>query len=186
MLDRFFSPLHLLVLIFIPVLIVIPPLLLIYLLARWFDRRSESNVKISVLAVAIGGISDVVLSTLLAIPVIIYVMIKYDLLHAPHGAAAIASTIGSSAWLYGLQLIVGMAGSVLGGYIAARLAKHNELLNGLLSSFLCITIGVYSALSGKNSHPILWQTFLLISAPALALLGGYLSQKRKQSAIARA
>lgn len=166
-------------LLLVPLIIFSIPLLLIFLFGRWLDRRSESNVKISVLAVAIGGISDVVLSTLLAIPVIIYVLIKYDLLYAPHGAAAITATIDSSAWLYGVQLTIGMGCSVLGGYIAAWVAKHNELLNGLLSSFFCITIGIYSALSGKNSHPILWLMLLLVAAPVLALLGGYLRQKQK-------
>jgi hypothetical protein len=39
-------------------------------------------------------------------------------------------------WLYGAQLLVGLACSVLGGYVAAWLAKHDELLNRTLSAFL--------------------------------------------------
>ena len=128
----------------------------------------------------IGGITDVVSSSLLAIPVAIYVMVKYDLFHAPNGAAAIASSIHSSAWLYGLQLTIGLGCSVLGGYVAAWIAKHDELLNGLLSSFLCTAIGVYSVFSGKDSQSVFVQIFLLIATPAFAFLGGYLRQAQKR------
>jgi drug/metabolite transporter (DMT)-like permease len=85
-----------------------------------------------------------------------------------------------SAWLYGLQLTIGLACSVLGGYVAARVAKHDELLNGLLSSFLCIAIGVISIFSGKDSQSVLVQIFLLAAAPAFAFLGGYLRQTQKR------
>jgi fructose-specific phosphotransferase system IIC component len=128
----------------------------------------------------IGGFTDVVATTILAIPLAIYVMNKYDLSHASNGAAAIDSSIHSSAWLYGLQLAIGLGCSVLGGYVAARIAKHDELVNGLLSSFLCTAIGIYSVLLGKDSQSVRVQIFLLISAPGCALLGGYFRQTQKR------
>jgi hypothetical protein len=107
-------------------------------------------------------------------------MVKYDLLHVPNGAAAIASSIHSSAWLYGLQLTIGIGCSVLGGYVAACVAKHDEALNGLLSSFLCTGMGVYSLFSGKDSQSMFVQILLLVAAPAFAFLGGYLRQSQKR------
>jgi hypothetical protein len=182
MLEGLFSPLHLLLLIFIALIIFGIPLLLVFLLARWLDKRLQRRpgVRVSIVSIVIGGITDVVASTVLALPVVIYVMVKYDLLHSAKGPAAIASTIHSSAGLYGLQLGIGLACSVLGGYVAAWMAKHDELLNGLLSSFLCTVIGIYSVLSGKDSQSVLVQIFLLAAAPAFALLGGYLRQTQKR------
>jgi hypothetical protein len=178
----FFSPWHLLILVLVALIIFGMPLLALFLLARWLDKRlqSRAGARVSILGVVLGGITDVVSSSVLAMPVIIYVIVKYDLLHAPNGPAAIASSIHSSAWLYGLQLTIGLACSVLGGYVAARIAKHDEQLNGLLSSFLCISIGVYSVFSGKDSQSLLVQVFLLATAPAFGFLGGYLGQSQKR------
>src|ERR1700690_3317655 len=158
---EFLSPLHLLILLFSALIVFGIPLLLVFLLARWLDKH-RPGARVSFVGVAIGGITDVVASSLLAIPLVIYVTVKYDLLHAPGGSAAIAASIHSSAWLYGLQLAIGLGCSVLGGYIAARTAKHDELLNGLLSSFLCTAIGVYSISARKDSQSMLTQVFLLI------------------------
>jgi hypothetical protein len=180
--EGFFSPLHLLILVLVALIVFGVPLLIVFLLARWLDKRLQSRpgVRVSIVGVVIGGITDVVSSSLLGIPVVTYVMVKYDLLHAPNGPAAIASSIHSSSWLYGLQLTIGLGCSVLGGYVAAWVAKHNELLNGLLSSFLCTAIGVYSVFSGKDSQSARVRIFLLAAAPASALLGGYLRQSQKR------
>jgi hypothetical protein len=183
MFEGLFSPLHLLILLFSALIVFGVPLLLVFLLARWLDKRLQRRpgVRVSIVAVVIGGITDVFSSSLLALPVVIYVLVKYDLLHSPNGSAAIASSIHSSAWLYGLQLTIGLACSVLGGYVAAWIAKHDELLNGVLSSFLCTTIGVYSILAGKDSQSVLVQILLLTAAPVFAFLGGYLRQTQKRT-----
>jgi hypothetical protein len=68
--------------------------------------------------------------------------------------------------------------SVLGGYVSARIAKHDEILNGALSSILCIGFGVYALLGGGAAgHSALHLIFLPLS-PALGALGGYLSSRR--------
>lgn len=43
-----------------------------------------------------------------------------------------------------MQLLLGALCSVLGGYVAARLAARSELVNGALSAFLCIAFGLYA------------------------------------------
>jgi len=182
MLEGLLRPWHLVLLLLVALIVFGIPLLLLFLLARWLDRRlqRQPGVRVSIVGVVIGGITDVVSSSLLAIPVVIYVMVKYDLLHAPNGPAALASSIHSNAWLYGLQLTIGLGCSVLGGYVAAWIAKHDEPLNGLLSSFLCTAIGVYSVFSGKDSQSVLVQILLLTAAPAFAFFGGYLRQTQKR------
>jgi len=180
--EGFFSPWHLLILVVVALIIFGIPLLILFLLARWLDKRVQgrSGLRVSILGVVTGGIADVVLSSLLTIPVVIYVIVKYNLLHSPNGSAAIASSIHSSPLLYGLQLTIGLGCSVLGGYVAAWIARHDEPLNGLLSSFLCVAIGVYSVFSSKDSQPLLVQIILLAAAPGFAFLGGYLRQSQKR------
>ncbi len=180
--EGLFSPLHLLILVLVALTVFGIPLLLIFLLARWLDKRLQRRpgVRVSIASIVIGGITDVVASSVLALPVVIYVMVKSDVLHSAKGSTTIASSIHSSAWLYGLQLGIGLGCSVLGGYVAAWMAKHDELLNGLLSSFLCTAIGVYSVLSGNDSQSVVVRIFLLAAAPAFALLGGYLRQTQKR------
>jgi ABC-type Mn2+/Zn2+ transport system permease subunit len=82
--------------------------------------------------------------------------------------------------LYVGELLVGLACSALGGYIAARIAKHDELLNGLLSSFLCVALGIYTMASGKDTNALWLQILLLVASPACALLGGALMRRQRQ------
>lgn len=180
--EGFLSPWHLLILAVVALIIFGIPLLLVFLLVRWLDRHLQARpgVRVSVAGVVTGGITGVLLSNLFVIPVVIYVVVRYDVFHAADGGAAIVSLIDSNPWLYGWVLTTGLGYSLLGGYVAAFIAKHDELLNGVLSSFPCTAIGVYSILSGKDSHSVLSQLFLLGAAPACALLGGYLRQSRKR------
>jgi hypothetical protein len=137
--------------------------------------------KVSIKGVLIGGFVDVATTTILAIPLVIYAMAKLSLLHAPRGSVQtpIAPAIHASPLLYVLQLLIGLGGSVLGGYVAAWIARHDELLNGLLSSLLCTVIGVYSVIAGKISGSLSEHILLLIAAPFFGFLGGYLRRTQK-------
>ena len=138
-------------------------------------------MKISLKGVLIGGIVDVLSSSLLGVPLAIYAVSKIDLAHTPSEqlSSAIAAVSHATPWLYGTQLLVGLACSVLGGYVAAWLAKHDELLNGTLSAFLCVAIGIYSIASGKDSHALWVQILMLISASICGFLGGYLRLRQR-------
>jgi len=115
--EGVFTPLHLLILLFSALIVFGIPLLLVFLLARWLDKNLQRRpgVRVSVVGIAIGGITDVVTSGLLGIPLVIYAMVKYDLLNAPQGSAAVASSIHANGWLYELQLAIGLGGCVIGG-----------------------------------------------------------------------
>src|SRR4051812_13143051 len=93
-------------------------------------------------AIIVGGITDVGLSMLLGIPFSIYVASSRGLRELParQMSTAIITAVQSSVGLSALQFAIGFSCSVLGGYVAATIAKRNELLNGLLASWLCVGI----------------------------------------------
>ena len=74
--------------------------------------------------------------------------------------------------------ILGALCSVLGGYVSARIAKHHEILNGALSSILCIGFGVYALFSGSAADQVGLHLVFLPLSPALGAFGGYLSSRR--------
>jgi hypothetical protein len=119
----------------------------------------------------------------LGIPIGIYALSKVDFAHMPSNqvAAAMTTAMSASVSIYIIQMVVGLVCSALGGYVAAKLAKHDELLNGTLSAFLCTAIGIYSIAAGKDSHSLTVQMLMFIGSPAFAFIGGYLAllQRRK-------
>jgi hypothetical protein len=135
--------------------------------------------KVSIKGMVIGGIVDVVSTVVLGLPFAMYAMSKVDVLHTPSSqvSAAMTSALHGSVPLYVGQLLIGLGCSVLGGYVAARIAKHDELLNGGLSSVLCIALGIYSIWTGKDSDPHWLQVLLFIASPLLGILGGDLMRR---------
>jgi hypothetical protein len=134
--------------------------------------------KISIRGVVVGGVIDIVATVILTLPLVVAYAIPTeltgtlkDLLQAQ---TAVMATIRASPFLYGLQSAIGLACSVLGGYVAARVAKHDELLNGLLASSLPVALGVYSLATNKDSGPLLLPVLLLIASPLCSGLGGHL------------
>jgi hypothetical protein len=132
--------------------------------------------KVSILGVLVGSVTDVSTSFILGIPFGIYALSKVDLAHTPKDQlqSAITAAMHANAMLYWAQLSVGLFCSILGGFVAASIAKRMELLNGALSSFLCVGLGIFTVIAGKGFDPIIVQILLLISSPLMGLLGGYL------------
>jgi len=142
--------------------------------------------KVSVKGVVVGGIVDVVASLVLDMPFGFYAALHVDLSNVPK--ARMESTINAATQanipLYVTELLIGLACSVLGGYVAARLAKQDELLNGALSSFLCVVLGIFTMAAGMDSHALWEQILLLLASPILALFGGYLMQRQRLGRVA--
>ncbi len=75
------------------------------------------------------------------------------------------------------SLIIGGVAAILGGYVAARVAKINEMKHSFLSSLLMLlTISVVSYFSIALFPTWFFVMSLIIIIP-LALLGGYLRIK---------
>ena len=135
--------------------------------------------KISIKGVLVGGVTDIVATNILTLPILIYATNKLDLARA--SPEQLQAALHANTSLYALQLLIGFGCSALGGYVAAWLAKHDELLNGSLSSFLCIAFGIYSLAASPGSN-YRWEELLLLPAgPAVGLLGGYLRRRQRQA-----
>jgi len=134
--------------------------------------------KVSIKGVLIGGIVDVSASFILGL---VFALLAVVLLHE-FGHVSHKDVLNSAAFHFALVLI-GFACSVLGGFVSAKIAKHHELLNGALSSFLCTAIGIYLMATDKYSGPSLDQIGLLVSSPLLGLAGGYLRLRRNSPAV---
>ena len=143
--------------------------------------------KISFKAVIIGGIVDIISTNILELPLMSYVL--YQLLKSGTPQEdihqALMSSYQDNALFHFAAIGIGLLCSVLGGYVAARIAKHDEMLNGALSSFICVLIGFYSIFGSSGSQDVpLWQHVLaLISSPVVAGFGGYLRVLQLKKAV---
>ena len=133
--------------------------------------------KISIVGVLIGGVVDIVSTNIFSFPLLMFVMftqINFLGMSQEELTNALTQTIYGNWIIFTIQFMIGCFCSFLGGYIAALIAKHDELINGGLSSYLCIAIGIYSLFKGVDNAP--WYLIIIgfILSPAMATLGGYL------------
>ena len=135
--------------------------------------------RISLKGVAIGNIADIVSTNVILLPVIIYIVASSTSGSSPdHGAGSAAEILrGSTAFLASSSVLGGIC-SVLGGYVSARIAKRDEVLNGSLSSILCVCSGVYGLISGTAADHLWLHLVYLPLSPALGALGGFLRSRQ--------
>jgi hypothetical protein len=140
--------------------------------------------RISVKGAIIGGIVDVVATNIISIPLVVVVamQISVDELPKAERTQAITSAMHSSPTFLVTSLILGSLCSVLGGYVAARIAKSGALLNAALSSWLAVAMGVYSMFGKSNFLSPVQHVLLLIATPVLAAMGGVVWQRQKEKA----
>lgn len=137
--------------------------------------------RLSIKGIVVGGIVDIIGSNLVAIPVILYAMTQLPG-YGPRDAEAISRVIQGSVVLYGVLFILGAVCSVGAGYIAASLAKHDDVLNGALSAFLCVGSELWSLTSGHTNGIPAWLVLVsLPGSPLLGALGGYLRARAVRS-----
>jgi hypothetical protein len=138
-------------------------------------------MKVSIAGVLIGGVVDVVSSLLAGIPFALYFASKVDPSQrvGPRASEALSAAMHANVALYSVDLVVGLICSALGGYVAAAIAKRNERLNGTLSCYLCVALGVALLLLGLDKDPRWLQLLLLIASPVLAFVGGDLRLRQR-------
>lgn len=136
--------------------------------------------KVSIPGVAVGGVVDIVASNALAVPLAVYLASKVNLTQVPNDQIPdqMLGLLHANPGLYALQLLIGAACTVLGGYVAALIAKREQVLNGALASFLCVAFGVYAMASGKSGDPAAIQVSLIVLSPILGAAGGWLRLKQ--------
>jgi hypothetical protein len=135
---------------------------------------------ISPAAIVVGGVCDVVLSGVLGVPLVIYTASSRGLTKLPREElqGAVVAAIHSAPALYAVQICIGVGCSMLGGFIAASIAKQQRLLNGVLASWLCIGFGVYSLIRGPGGESVPVHLALIAVTPLCYLLGASLRSKR--------
>ncbi|MFC5324677.1 hypothetical protein [Bradyrhizobium oligotrophicum] len=125
----------------------------------------------------VGSVVDILSTNLAIFPVTILVFI-FSGPAAAELAASDPRALMASNLFKALSFTFGTLSSVLGGYVSGRLAKHDHILNGALSSILCMGFGVYALLSGRGSLVV--QLALFALTPLLGAVGGYLSARRSK------
>jgi hypothetical protein len=138
---------------------------------------------ISALAIVVGGVCDVVLSSILGVPLVIYTVSSRSLGHLPREQlqAAVVAAIHGAPALHAAQLAIGVGCSMLGGFIAASIAKQQRLLNGVLAAWLCMAVGVYSLLTGHVGESVPTHVMLFAVTPVWYLAGAWLRVKLSSS-----
>ena len=99
---------------------------------------------ISPLGILVGAASDLVLTLILSSLLEIWVFATTDLAHLPReqAQASLAAAMSGPSPLYIAQLVVGLACSVLGGFIAAALARERHVLNSVLAGVLLTALNL--------------------------------------------
>jgi hypothetical protein len=134
---------------------------------------------ISVFAIVFGGAVDLVLTLILEIPFGIFVVASLGLTKTPRGqmGAALLESIHGSPGLYAVQMAIGLGCSVLGGFVAASIARQRRVTNGVLASWLCVGLGVHTLATGHYSGSALTQAALVAITPVCYLAGASLRSR---------
>jgi hypothetical protein len=140
-------------------------------------------MKVSIPGVLIGGLVDVVSSVIAGLPFALYVALKLDPSQriGPHASQAVTAALRANFPLYSAELLTGLLCSVLGGYVAAAIAKRQEHLNGTLSSWLCVGLGITTMFLGLSREPVWLGILLLLASPVCAFVGGDLRLRQRRS-----
>jgi hypothetical protein len=112
----------------------------------------------------------VVVSMYLAITRQLYMLPAVERLRVLHG-------LHDEPVVQAFDVVVGAGCSILGGYLAARIAAHHARLNGTLTSLF----GAAGSLLSIGSVSIGWSIYGVLGTPMLGLLGGYLYLWQKPS-----
>ncbi len=134
----------------------------------------------SIKGIFLGGILDVGMSMLLnTIFILFWTMQFIGAFKGAELAAKISEVVANTPAIFAGTFVIGSLCSILGGYVSARIAKQHEVLNGALSSWLCIALGVYGLLfkASNPTHGIFLEVLSIPLSFGLAAFGGYLRRK---------
>ncbi len=158
---------------------------------RFEQFRDEDRLgKISIKGVVVGGLVDVGSSLIFGLILGLVLAFK---IHAQHLRAdqihkATVTVQSANHWLY---WSIGLLCSVLGGYVAARIARHDAMLNGAFSAWLCLLLELivfaWDHLHSARSFAMgtVWTQPLLMGGAILCgFVGGWLARARTQRRLA--
>ena len=131
--------------------------------------------RVSILGVLVGGVVDIVSTNVFTFPVMVFAIMRIDSSHIPKAqlTTAMMTLMRTDASLMIAAFFAGFAGSLLAGYVAAAIAKHDETFNGTLSAWLCVALGIYGWKVTGTTVPTLYHLSGFVMSPAIGALGGY-------------
>lgn len=122
---------------------------------------------ISIKGIIVGALFDVVASVILGAVALIAIVVSTGVDNIED-----ITNVANSGMFAVAGFAIGSGVSVLAGYIAARIAGRGELINGALSSILCVVMSAGLTLGTLEMDAIRIVEFLM--TPLLGLFGGYL------------
>jgi hypothetical protein len=138
---------------------------------------------ISIKAIVIGAFADLGSNLLLHFVLSIAMMLPRIGEMMQSGSAAVGAEVGQSLTYQAMIWVVAFASAILGGYVAAQVAKAHEVANGAASAWMSIAFNGEQLLEQliAPSDPIVFYFCLtmVIAAPLLGAFGGYLRRQRK-------
>jgi hypothetical protein len=135
--------------------------------SREFDRMRRVSIKGVLLGWAAATATSAVFGSMVLIAVLARVgRNTHGLFHRYPALLVLVATSG-------------LVFFVLGGYLSARIARHDEMLNGGLISFACVLVSLFQTLAGKTTLVTAFLT--LVAAPACGAFGGYLRLRQKNA-----
>jgi hypothetical protein len=141
--------------------------------------------RVSIKGFVVGGIVDIVTTNVLGAVVLVLVGV-FHLVGTPGtGSQNLVQTLLANPGIAAALYVAGASASVFGGYVAARLAEHDELLNGALSAWLCVSFSVFGMITVGAGGRLVPDLLMLPISPCLGLLGGYLQLALRRRATPR-
>jgi len=142
----------------------------------------EAPRRISIVGVIAGGTVDLLLTGLAFTPLRLYAIRVAGLQKTPSEELARAVTIAihSRPELYAIALVVGTLCTVLGGYVAARIAKRDPALNGFFAALFSVLAVAFAATSGKDPTGLFERFLMECLTLAAGLCGGLLRAAQLQ------
>lgn len=139
----------------------------------------QREIKISFRAVLAGGAADVLSTIVLFSLLSSYVMITNGFTETKPEILGpqISNAIHNSSILFGFQTVIGLICSILGGYIAARVAKQDEVENAIAASLIFVIFGIYTILA-DTTDALALNVFSTLITPFFYRLGAQVRIKQ--------
>ena len=144
--------------------------------ARVEDRPEPVDRRFRWKAVLVGAAIDIAASTVTGIALVVVAALLTG--PAAGGAEESVARLSESWTFLMISMVLGGACTVLGGYVAGRIARHSFLKHALVAGALSLVIGI--ALFHGDDGPYAGLLAFLgygLHLP-LALLGGWLARRR--------
>jgi hypothetical protein len=129
--------------------------------------------KVSMFGVFVGSVVDFAATVLCCLPLTLFWALKLN--EEPLSVSFRAKLV------YCAMLAVVLLCTMLGGYVAAAIAKRHERLNGTLSCYLFECLGIGAMLLRAGEDPWWAQCLLLVLCPFLAFVGGDLRLRKRMT-----